>query len=127
MRKVFLLRRMLENDISNIPFYLDTKKYSHRVIWDKYQMIIQHLSKLTDNKFIKERCIKGIVSDVNEQLDIIILLDSSDITLIIISDIIGKINDYIDQSLEYELYEISNNLTIFLSHFSKNPSVSLFM
>ncbi len=47
-------------------------------------------------------------------------MDRSNIILMVVSDIIGKVNEYLEESVEYELYEISNNFKIFLNYFTKN-------
>lgn len=117
-KDIFLLRRLLENDIARIPDYLDTKNYLNKLTFKQYQNVIEYFSKLTEEKCLSERTIKAIINKVNFELEIVGEYEDTSIQIILYNDLNVKLNRYFEFAESYELYEVCHNIKKFIDIFN---------
>lgn len=99
------------HDIMILPDWINEKKQSHKDVWDTLGAIIAVISKCNINKILADRTIRGYNSEATDLvIDLITFVEGEAIELQASHFIINSINKYLALAIEYELYEVAENI-----------------
>lgn len=110
------LRKIVVRDIKDIPYFIDTKRESHKNLWQSLQLALRIISKCMVEEFLSERKLGQYVSMMLDTLtNILNSIDSDLLEMEINFYIVKNIESYEKAALRLELFESCQNLAKFKS------------
>lgn len=109
-----IVRDLIVDDITRIPYFINTKSESSKNVWSYLQFILRALSKLTNENVLSDKKVQDYNDQIQECIELILLtLDNDELEIEISYYILSRIERYEAKALELELYEVCANFTKF--------------
>lgn len=121
MKPITILRNQIKTDSNTIPDFIDTKAKKANIIWCELQNCFQHFGRLTNTTILPQTKIEIVKAEVDNSLAIISIEAQNTFTNLLIADYVeAKLKEYLAFSIEYEIYEVANNIQNLMNLYNDN-------
>lgn len=116
MKPILIIRNMIERDRTNIPYFINGTNAKHKEIWRQIDFVLRTIARLTTETIMEKSSpgkIELMVQMVDNSIVMMVDLSKGDIDIELSNYILECLESYINKSIEFECFEVTENLTQF--------------